>query len=102
MVSFFWTSLTNLSYKQLQQYLIRLRKRVTYTRSVATCSMAGYVIGLGDRHVNNILLDEKTAEVVHIDLGIAFDQGKLLSTPELVPFRLTRDIGNDFWTKVYE
>jgi phosphatidylinositol kinase/protein kinase (PI-3 family) len=27
-----------------------------------------------------------------IDLGIAFDQGRLLSTPELVPFRLTRDI----------
>lgn len=25
-------------------------------------------------------------------LGIAFEQGKLLSTPETVPFRLTRDI----------
>jgi ataxia telangiectasia mutated family protein len=29
---------------------------------------------------------------VHIDLGVAFDQGKLLNTPETVPFRLTRDI----------
>jgi len=30
--------------------------------------------------------------VVHIDLGIAFEQGRFLNTPELVPFRLTRDI----------
>jgi ataxia telangiectasia mutated family protein len=30
--------------------------------------------------------------VVHIDLGIVFDQGKLLSIPELLPFRLTRDM----------
>ncbi len=37
-------------------------------------SQAGYVIGLGDRHSSNILLDRHTAEVVHIDLGIAFEQ----------------------------
>ena len=34
----------------------------------------------------------QTAELVHIDLGVAFEQGKLLPTPELVPFRLTRDM----------
>ena len=53
---------------------------------------AGYVIGLGDRHSHNILLDRKTAEVVHIDLGVAFEQGRFLNTPELVPFRLTSNI----------
>ncbi|GAX72620.1 hypothetical protein CEUSTIGMA_g76.t1 [Chlamydomonas eustigma] len=68
------------------------QRRVAYTRSVAASSMAGYIIGLGDRHSSNILLDKRTAEVVHIDLGIAFEQGQFLSTPELVPFRLTRDI----------
>ena len=52
----------------------------------------GYILGLGDRHISNILIDKSSAEVVHIDLGIAFDQGRLLPTPELVPFRLTRDI----------
>ncbi|GJP48207.1 hypothetical protein CLOM_g7479 [Closterium sp. NIES-68] len=66
--------------------------RLTYTRSVAATSMVGYVVGLGDRHSMNILLDERTAEVVHIDLGIAFEQGAMLKTPEKVPFRLTRDI----------
>lgn len=56
------------------------------------CVAAGYIIGLGDRHSHNILLDRKTAEVVHIDLGVAFEQGRFLNTPELVPFRLTSNI----------
>ncbi|KAL3152004.1 hypothetical protein ABBQ32_001124 [Trebouxia sp. C0010 RCD-2024] len=67
-------------------------RRLQYTRSVAVNSMAGYIIGLGDRHSHNILLDRKTAEVVHIDLGVAFEQGRFLNTPELVPFRLTSNI----------
>lgn len=80
--------------------------------------LVGYILGLGDRHVQNILIDEQTAELVHIDLGkwdrqenlhfssfecflkhllsfhlgVAFEQGKILPTPETVPFRLTRDI----------
>ena len=29
----------------------------------------GYILGLGDRHVQNILIDTNTAELVHIDLG---------------------------------
>ena len=31
--------------------------------------LVGYVVGLGDRHVQNILVDCNTAELVHIDLG---------------------------------
>jgi len=54
--------------------------------------MVGYIVGLGDRHSMNILIDQDTAEVVHIDLGVAFEQGLMLKTPERVPFRLTRDI----------
>ncbi|KAK6486135.1 serine-protein kinase ATM-like isoform X1 [Huso huso] len=69
-----------------------LEKRLAYTRSVATSSIVGYIVGLGDRHIQNILIDEETAELVHIDLGVAFEQGKILPTPETVPFRLTRDI----------
>lgn len=71
---------------------IWFEKRLAYTRSVATSSIVGYILGLGDRHVQNILINEQSAELVHIDLGVAFEQGKILPTPETVPFRLTRDI----------
>lgn len=67
-------------------------KRTAYTRTTAAISMLGHVLGLGDRHGHNILLDSKTGEVVHIDLGVAFEMGRVLPVPELVPFRLTRDI----------
>ncbi len=67
-------------------------RRQSYTRGTATISILGYVLGLGDRHCNNILLDENNGDPIHIDLGVAFDQGKLLPLPEVVPFRLTRDI----------
>ncbi|KAG8053690.1 hypothetical protein GUJ93_ZPchr0001g32148 [Zizania palustris] len=68
------------------------QSRLSYTRSVAASSMVGYIVGLGDRHSMNILIDQDTAEVVHIDLGVAFEQGLMLKTPERVPFRLTRDM----------
>ena len=42
------------------------------------------------------MIDKITAEVIHIDLGIAFEQGKILPTPETIPFRLTRDIIDGF------
>lgn len=67
-------------------------KRLAYTRSVAATSILGYVVGLGDRHCQNLLIDRASAEIVHIDLNLIFDQGKMLRIPEQVPFRLTRDI----------
>lgn len=38
-------------------------RRLAYTNSVAVSSMVGYVLGIGDRHVQNILIDYNTAEV---------------------------------------
>ncbi|KAI5304569.1 Serine/threonine-protein kinase tel1 [Ascosphaera pollenicola] len=67
-------------------------KRLAYTRSTAAISILGHILGLGDRHGHNILLDEQTGEVIHIDLGVAFEQGRILPVPEVVPFRLTRDL----------
>ncbi|KAG5684498.1 hypothetical protein PVAND_013728 [Polypedilum vanderplanki] len=67
-------------------------RRYAYTISVAVSSMIGYILGIGDRHVQNILIDLKTAELIHIDFGVAFEQGKCLPHPEYIPFRLTRDL----------
>ena len=63
-----------------------------FANSVAATSIVGFIVGLGDRHPNNILIDFKTGEVVHIDYGICFEAGTQLKIPEIVPFRLTRDM----------
>lgn len=70
--------------------------KMKYTKGVASTSIIGHILGLGDRHLNNILIDTLTGEPIHIDLGVAFDQGRLLTIPELVPFRLTREIVDGF------
>ncbi|CUM62627.1 uncharacterized protein PRCAT00000181001 [Priceomyces carsonii] len=75
---------------------IWFESKLTYTRGIAATSLVGHILGLGDRHCNNILLDKKSGEPIHIDLGVAFDQGKKLPIPESVPFRLTRDIVDGF------
>ena len=45
-------------------YGLMLTHTHTHTHTV------GYVVGLGDRHVQNILVDTNTAEFIHIDLGM--------------------------------
>jgi FKBP12-rapamycin complex-associated protein len=68
-----------------------LERRATYTRSLAVNSMVGHILGLGDRHPSNLMLERKTGKVVHIDFGdcfeIAMHRDKF---PEKIPFRLTR------------
>ena len=63
-----------------------------YARSLSVMSILGYIIGLGDRHLDNILLDHETGEVVHIDYNICFEKGHQLRVPERVPFRLTQNL----------
>lgn len=48
-----------------------------YSRSVAVSSFVGHILGIGDRHGSNILIHRNTGEVVHIDFGIVFEQGKV-------------------------
>lgn len=63
--------------------------RLRYARSAAVMSMAGHILGLGDRHGENILLEEGTGGVFHVDFNCLFDKGLTFEKPELVPFRLT-------------
>ncbi|UYV62498.1 SMG1 [Cordylochernes scorpioides] len=64
----------------------------TYSRSTAVLSIVGYIIGLGDRHLDNVLVDLSTGEVIHIDYNVCFEKGKNLRVPEKVPFRMTPNI----------
>eukprot|EP01104_Vermistella_antarctica_P000609 TRINITY_DN10760_c0_g1_i1.p1 TRINITY_DN10760_c0_g1~~TRINITY_DN10760_c0_g1_i1.p1 ORF type:complete len:903 (-),score=131.03 TRINITY_DN10760_c0_g1_i1:243-2702(-) len=66
--------------------------RLAYARSLAVMSMAGSMLGLGDRHCENILLDSTTGEVVHVDLNCCFWKGLSFHIPEKVPFRLTGNL----------
>lgn len=83
-------------------------------------SIIGYIIGLGDRHLDNVLVDLRSGEVrrssppplpppisrskdddnsndhiiqvVHIDYNVCFEKGRQLRVPENVPFRMTPNI----------
>lgn len=68
-----------------------LDRRTTYTRSLAVMSMVGYILGLGDRHPSNLMLDRATGKIIHIDFGDCFEVAMHREKyPERVPFRLTR------------
>lgn len=68
-----------------------LGRRTNYTRSLAVMSMVGYILGLGDRHPSNLMLDRITGKVIHIDFGDCFEVAMHREKyPERVPFRLTR------------
>lgn len=45
------------------------------------------MVGLGDRHGENILVDCCSGDVVHVDFSCLFDKGLTLQKPEMVPFR---------------
>uniref|UniRef100_A0A669BAQ8 Serine/threonine-protein kinase ATR n=1 Tax=Oreochromis niloticus TaxID=8128 RepID=A0A669BAQ8_ORENI len=66
--------------------------RSAYCRSTAVMSMVGYILGLGDRHGENILFDSFTGECVHVDFNCLFNKGETFDVPEVVPFRLTRNM----------
>ena len=66
--------------------------RLAYIRTTATMSMVGYLLGLGDRHGENILFDTTNGDTIHVDLNMLFDKGHQLRVPETVPFRLTQNM----------
>jgi serine/threonine-protein kinase ATR len=69
-----------------------LDARTTFTRSCAVWSSVGHIIGLGDRHGENILIDSLNGECMHVDFDCLFDKGLTLAKPEIVPFRLTPNL----------
>ena len=72
-----------------------LDRRTCYTRSLAVMSMVGYILGLGDRHPSNLMLDRYTGKILHIDFGDCFEVAMHRDKfPEKIPFRLTRMLVN--------
>uniref|UniRef100_A0AAV1TA85 Serine/threonine-protein kinase ATR n=1 Tax=Peronospora matthiolae TaxID=2874970 RepID=A0AAV1TA85_9STRA len=76
--------------------------RLAFSRSTAVWSMVGHIVGLGDRHCENILIDCTNGECIHVDFDCLFDKGLKLAKPEIVPFRLTPNIVDAFGITGYE
>ncbi|CCW67137.1 unnamed protein product [Phytomonas sp. Hart1] len=72
-----------------------LDQRTMFTSSLANMSMVGYILGLGDRHPNNLMVQRTSGLVIHIDFGDCFEVAMTRDRfPEKVPFRLTRMLRN--------
>jgi FKBP12-rapamycin complex-associated protein len=70
---------------------IWLARRNNYTRSLGVMSVVGYVLGLGDRHPSNIMINSRSGFVQHIDFADCFEVAQHREQyPERIPFRLTR------------
>jgi len=73
-----------------ESWLIR---RTNYSKSLSVMSIVGYLLGLGDRHPNNLMMEKQNGKIIHIDYGDCFEIAmKRNKFPEKVPFRLTRMI----------
>lgn len=66
--------------------------RSAYIRTAAVMSMVGYILGLGDRHGENISFDSTNGDTVHVDFNCLFNRGERFEWPERVPFRLTHNM----------
>lgn len=74
-----------------------IARRTCFARSIATTSMVGAIIGLGDRHPANTLIEQTKFNAISIDFGVVFDAAqKRKFYPEKVPFRLTPQIWTAF------
>ena len=68
-----------------------IRHTFNFSKTSAVMSIVGYIIGLGDRHPANIMIQRSTGRVIHIDFGDYFEVSKERKyLAEKIPFRLTR------------
>ncbi|XP_068160133.1 DNA-dependent protein kinase catalytic subunit [Antennarius striatus] len=63
--------------------------------SHALLCVSHWVLGIGDRHLSNFMINMETGGMIGIDFGHAFGSAtQFLPVPELMPFRLTQQFVN--------
>ncbi|KAG2458009.1 PRKDC kinase, partial [Polypterus senegalus] len=72
-----------------------LSLRSHFASSHALMCISHWILGIGDRHLSNFMINMETGGMVGIDFGHAFGSAtQFLPVPELMPFRLTRQLLN--------
>lgn len=66
--------------------------RRNFITAYATMCVAHWILGIGDRHLGNVLIAIGSGRCLGIDFGLAFGAGIDQKIPELMPFRLTPQI----------
>ncbi|KAI4492328.1 hypothetical protein M0802_009838 [Mischocyttarus mexicanus] len=66
--------------------------RRNFITSYATMCAVHWILGIGDRHLSNILISIGSGKCLGIDFDQAFDAGIDSMIPQLMPFRLTTQI----------
>lgn len=69
--------------------------RSHFISSHALLCVSHWVLGIGDRHLSNFMINMETGGMIGIDFGHAFGSAtQFLPVPELMPFRLTQQFVN--------
>jgi len=88
----------NILKRSLEHYLNSpeeiIYTKINFLRNFSALSIALYLLGIGDRHLDNYLINTKTCQIYAIDFGFSFGLAYTNIIPELVPFRLTPQIRN--------
>lgn len=66
--------------------------RRNFITSYATMCVVHWILGIGDRHLSNILISIGSGKCLGVDFDQAFDAGIDSMIPQLMPFRLTPQI----------
>lgn len=82
----------------LQNYILNLNInatldniKMTFVQSLAISSCISYIIGLGDRHLDNIMINKK-GQIFHIDYGYIMDNPLTSSFFDIPEIKVTNDI----------
>ncbi|XP_056289749.1 DNA-dependent protein kinase catalytic subunit-like [Pseudoliparis swirei] len=72
-----------------------LSLRSHFISSHALLCVSQWILGIGDRHLSNFMINMETGGMIGIDFGHAFGSAtQFLPVPELMPFRLTQQFVN--------
>ncbi|XP_028288750.1 DNA-dependent protein kinase catalytic subunit isoform X2 [Parambassis ranga] len=72
-----------------------LSLRSHFISSHALLCVSHWILGIGDRHLSNFMVNMETGGMIGIDFGHAFGSAtQFLPVPELMPFRLTQQFVN--------